>query len=257
MTLTFKHKKTRDRHDVFWYCIEPMARLARVVIVDVAHHVTQRGNGRQFILASDAERMVYLDLLRQAVRGARVVGGGLLPDVEPRACGGDPAPGGGAGGGLPSGAWALRRVLECCPRLQRARVAGAILFLPDGPGPLVDGAALCGTESGARGNGGGGGGVAVVERRRALRNGRSRRLPGNVDVAPTVVRGAWRKFLEEGETEAELRAIRRATHSGRPLGPAEFVQRLESSTQRRLRPQKGGRPRKTASKGNPARQKPH
>src|SRR5215472_6885515 len=45
-----------------------MARLARVVAVDVAHHVTQRGNARQFILASDSERMVYLDLLRQAVQ---------------------------------------------------------------------------------------------------------------------------------------------------------------------------------------------
>jgi putative transposase len=53
-----------------------MARLPRVVIVDVAHHVTQRGNGRQYILASDAERMVYLDLLCQAVRqqGVWVVG---------------------------------------------------------------------------------------------------------------------------------------------------------------------------------------
>lgn len=45
-----------------------MARLARVVAVDVAHHVTQRGNARQFILTSDAERMVYLDLLRQAAQ---------------------------------------------------------------------------------------------------------------------------------------------------------------------------------------------
>jgi putative transposase len=45
-----------------------MPRVTRVVIVDVAHHVTQRGNGRQFILATDAERLVYLDLLRQAVR---------------------------------------------------------------------------------------------------------------------------------------------------------------------------------------------
>ena len=53
-----------------------MPRVARVVIADVAHHVTQRGNGRQFILATDAERMVYLDLLRQAVRveGLTVVG---------------------------------------------------------------------------------------------------------------------------------------------------------------------------------------
>ena len=33
-----------------------MARVARIVVADVAHHVTQRGNGRQFILATDAER---------------------------------------------------------------------------------------------------------------------------------------------------------------------------------------------------------
>jgi len=41
-----------------------VARLARVVAVDVPHHVTQRGNARQYILDSDADRMVYLDLLR-------------------------------------------------------------------------------------------------------------------------------------------------------------------------------------------------
>jgi len=37
-----------------------MPRVAQVVIADVARHVTQRGNGRQFILASNAERLVYL-----------------------------------------------------------------------------------------------------------------------------------------------------------------------------------------------------
>jgi len=42
-----------------------VARLARVVAVDVPHHVTQRGNARQCILDSDADRMVYLDLLRR------------------------------------------------------------------------------------------------------------------------------------------------------------------------------------------------
>ncbi len=45
-----------------------MARLARVVAVGVPHHITQRGNGRQFILTNDAERSVYMDLLRQAVQ---------------------------------------------------------------------------------------------------------------------------------------------------------------------------------------------
>jgi len=41
-----------------------MARFARVVVVDVAHHVTQRGNARQVILSSDGDRMTYLELLR-------------------------------------------------------------------------------------------------------------------------------------------------------------------------------------------------
>src|SRR5258708_30000450 len=42
-----------------------MARFARVVVVDVAHHVTQRGNARQVILSSDGDRVAYLELLRQ------------------------------------------------------------------------------------------------------------------------------------------------------------------------------------------------
>ena len=42
-----------------------MARFPRVVIADVPHHVTQRGNARQVILASDADRMTYLALLRE------------------------------------------------------------------------------------------------------------------------------------------------------------------------------------------------
>jgi hypothetical protein len=42
-----------------------MARLPRVVIVDVPHHVTQRGNARQVILKSDADRVTYLELLRE------------------------------------------------------------------------------------------------------------------------------------------------------------------------------------------------
>jgi putative transposase len=68
-------QKIHSRQRFLVLCLS-MARLARVVGVDVVHHVTQRGNGRQFVLAADAERMVYLDLLRQAVliEGLSVVG---------------------------------------------------------------------------------------------------------------------------------------------------------------------------------------
>ena len=37
-----------------------MARLARVVIPEVAHHVTQRGNRRQPVFFSDDDRRAYL-----------------------------------------------------------------------------------------------------------------------------------------------------------------------------------------------------
>ncbi len=42
-----------------------MARFARVVVVDVPHHVTQRGNARQAIFAEDSDRIAYLELLAQ------------------------------------------------------------------------------------------------------------------------------------------------------------------------------------------------
>jgi putative transposase len=58
---------------------------------------------------------------------------------------------------------------------------------------------------------------------------------------------SWKSFLQQGEAESELFAIRRATHTGRPLGEAEFVQKLEHAILRRLTPQKGGRPRNSNS----------
>jgi hypothetical protein len=60
-----------------------MPRIPRIVIVDVAHYVTQRGNGRQFILATDAERMVYLDFPQHSLQRQRDGGSGQLPDVKP------------------------------------------------------------------------------------------------------------------------------------------------------------------------------
>jgi putative transposase len=47
-----------------------------VVAVEVPHHVTQRGNGRGFILDCDADRAVYLNLLREniALYGVALIG---------------------------------------------------------------------------------------------------------------------------------------------------------------------------------------
>jgi len=43
-----------------------MARLARIVIPGVAHHVTQRGNRRLPVFFSDEDRRTYLELLAAA-----------------------------------------------------------------------------------------------------------------------------------------------------------------------------------------------
>jgi putative transposase len=44
-----------------------MGRFTRVVAVDVPHHVTQRGNGRRFVLDGDAYRTIYLKLLHENI----------------------------------------------------------------------------------------------------------------------------------------------------------------------------------------------
>ena len=48
-----------------------MARLPRVVIPGVPHHVTQRGNGRQRTFFEQGDFALYLDLLADAAERAR------------------------------------------------------------------------------------------------------------------------------------------------------------------------------------------
>jgi putative transposase len=49
-----------------------MTRLRRVVAVNVPHHLTQRGNARQYILNRDEDRAVYLKLLRENIQAYKV-----------------------------------------------------------------------------------------------------------------------------------------------------------------------------------------
>lgn len=49
-----------------------MARLARLALAGVAHHVLQVGHGGQAVFADDADRTAYLEILRDASRAERV-----------------------------------------------------------------------------------------------------------------------------------------------------------------------------------------
>jgi putative transposase len=47
-----------------------MARLARVVVPGLPHHVTQRGNGRGRVFFCDDDYRLYRDLLAQSCKAA-------------------------------------------------------------------------------------------------------------------------------------------------------------------------------------------
>jgi hypothetical protein len=79
-----------------------MTRLRRIVAVNVPHHLTQRGNARQYILNRVEDRAVYLKLLRRLQKDLRWRLGMLM---------------------------AVRRILERHRRRKWARMAGAVLFM--------------------------------------------------------------------------------------------------------------------------------
>src|ERR1700728_1709651 len=98
-----------------------MVRFARVVALDVAHHITQRGNARRFIL--ETERAVYLDFAPTGHPAIRRRTDRLLPDVQSRSppcCAPKP---GCFGAQLEADTRPIRFLLERGESFQRARVA--------------------------------------------------------------------------------------------------------------------------------------
>ena len=218
-------------------------RLGRIVVVNVAHHVTQRGNGRQFILANDDERSVYLSLLHKyaelcelSLLGYCLMSNHVHLLAVPRK--GDSLARAlkqtrgryasywnarhGSSGHVWQGRfyscplddshlWIALRYLELNP-VRAALVRQAELW------PWSSAAVHCGATEEVRGLE-----LSAWNRRWSKQS--------------------WKEYLATGETQGEIEAIRQCTHTGRPLGAESFVRSLEDATQRRLSPQKGGRPK--------------
>ena len=233
---------------LLWYFA--MARFARVVIAGAPHHVTQRGNGRQFLLASDSERRVYLDLLGQAVElhGVSVLGYCLMsnhvhlvliPHEAEALAGALKATHGryaaywNAAHASNGHAWQGR--FYSCP-MDESHLGPALRYTELNPvrAGLVKEAAGWSWSSAAAHCGSGEPDACL-----SMEMWRRQWTPET-----------WRQYLEEGESESELRDLRRSTYTGRPLGSEDFVAALEASTRRRLRAQKAGRPRRPAADKN-------
>lgn len=220
-----------------------MTRLRRVVAVDVPHHLTQRGNARQYILDRDEDRAVYLKLLRENIEAYEValLGYCLMSNhvhliavparldglaVAFRNAHGRYAAYWNASHGASGHAWQGR--FYSCP-LDEAHLWAALRYTELNPvrvglvtepelWPWSSAAAHCGAADGL-----------------------SWLADGLWREHWTVP--AWRDYLAVSEPQSELVAIRRNTHTGRPLGDQAFVTELEKTTGRRLEPQKKGRPR--------------
>ena len=218
-----------------------LARLARIVAVDVSHPLTQRGNGRRFILDCDADRAVYLSLLRENIAVYRVtlIGYCLMSNhihliAIPRMADGLAlalkhthgryAFYWNAAHNSSGHAWQGR--FYSCP-LDEPHLWEALRYAELNPvraglvreaecWPWSSAATHCGTKT--------------TDDSLTLEMWRDR-----------WAASAWREYLAAGETESRLAIIRQRTHTGRPLGSAAFIQGLEKIAQRRLTPQKQGR----------------
>ena len=221
-----------------------MARLARLVIPGLPHHVTQRGNRRQQTFFNDGDYAAYLELMSDWCReeGVEIWSYCLMPNhvhliAVPKTEGG------------------LRRAIGESHRRYTRRInfreqwrgylwqGRFASFIMDEPYLLA--AARYVELNPVR--------AKLVDRARdwpwssakAHLSGRDDRL---VKVAPLLAMvGDWKAFLRSALPEEELRDLREHGRTGRPLGGSLFLDRLEGLVGRVLKPQKPGpkpKPRK-------------
>lgn len=215
-----------------------MARLARVVVEGVAHHVTQRGNRRQQTFFSDEDYAAYVALLAEGCQaaGVEVWGYCLMPNHVHLIL-------------IPSTDDGLRVALAEAHRRYSRRVnfrEGWRGYLWQGRFASVpmDEAHLLACARYVELNPVRAGLVARAEdwpwsSARAHLSGQD---DGLVRMQPLLGQvGDWAAFLDAGLTGAEREAIRAGERTGRPLGSEAFVTDLEQRLGRVLARQKPGR----------------
>ncbi len=231
-----------------------MPRFARVVVAGCPHHVTQRGNRREDVFFTDADRERYLALLGEYAgkHGLAVQAYCLMtnhvhlvvvPAGEGSLCGAlkpvhtrytqhvNAALG--VGGRL----WQGR--FFSCPLDERHALA-AVRYVERNPVR----AGMVNMAEGYR--------WSSATGHCGLRADPLLSDPcGLTDRLSPAEWSAWLRdpWADEEQTTARLR---KCTHTGRPAGGEGFLVRLEQLLGRTLRPKKVGRPRKTADKGKDA-----
>ena len=215
-----------------------MARLARVVVPGIPHHVTQRGNRRERTFFEDADYKLYLDLLAESSARARteVWCYCLMPNHVHLVL-------------VPSDEDGLRATLGDLHRRYtgfvnaRARTTGHLWQGRYGSVAMDEAHLVAAvryvTLNPVRAGLVGRAGDWAWSSARAHLAGADDRV---VRVAPVLERiGDFAAFLDEGFDEEKAYApLRRAETVGRPLGGADWLEALERRTGRTLAPGRRG-----------------
>ena len=203
-----------------------MARHARIVVPDMPHHVTQRGNRRQEVFFGDEDREEYLRYVREACEqfGVAIWAWCLMPNhvhfvAVPKA----------------------EDALALCFGRAHTRYTRMINFRKQWRGFLWQGRfASCVMDDAHAYHG-----LRYVERNpvraklartpwsyrwssAGYRVGQRRDAPlvrADDRFGQTIK--DWKAYLMEGEDPEEVALIRKETPVGRPIGDAGFIQRLE------------------------------
>jgi putative transposase len=230
-----------------------MARFPRVVAANCPHHITQRGNAQRPVFQDDIDRAVYLRLLAQSCEHYELsLVGYCLMDNHVHLV------------GIP----AREDSLSLAMRQTHGRYASYLNGRQGTTGHVWQGrfyscaldanhlwSALRYTEM----NPVRAGMLADAGRYRwssaAAHCGLGGRS-GPIELALDIWREcwnpvSWRAFLRVSCGADEDPVIRSSTHSGRPLGSAEFVEALEHKLGRSLVRDLGGRPRAGGAIGSP------
>ncbi len=214
-----------------------MARLARLVVPGLPHHVTQRGNRRERVFFEDDDYRAYLALISAAARksGTEIWAYCLMPNHVHFIM-------------TPSVEDGLRQTFAEAHR----RYTGRINARFQQTGHLWQGRFSS----------------VVIDERHLFAAARyvpmnpvragltaraadwpwssvhahlAKRDDGVVAVAPILERtGDFAAFLDEDADQPAIEALRLAKSTGRPVGAADWVARLEAETNRVLAPEKRG-----------------
>ena len=231
-----------------------MPRRPRVVVPGVAHHITQRGNNRQAVFASDDDRQLYLHLLtHHALRSSmRILGYCLMTNHVHLIA-------------APEHEHSLARALrhahaEYAQAFNRAGSRSGHLwqnrfFSCPLEGPHVEIALLYVDLNPVRA------GLVAEPWDWPWSSARVHSVAGAADAVLDAawiqaIGGwdfdGWRSCLAQGLPEPECAELRRATHAGEPLGSKDFLASLERQARRRLRVFARGRPPKQHTAGEAA-----